>query len=277
VRHGTREHHRPSCRWSGCALLLAVCLMAVSTGSRAQCAPTATNPAGELLVFGAASMTDVLEELGREYRRETRQPVKFSFASSSTLARQIESGAPADVFVSADVEWMDYVQSRGLIDRTTRFDVAGNRLALVAPVQSQLQLRIEPGFALAAALGTGRLATGDPDFVPAGRYAKSALIALGAWDDLEDRLVRAENVRAALVYVARGEVPLGIVYETDARVEKRVRVVDTFPPSSHPPINYPVAVTTHAGNGAREFVTCLRSEASQKTLRRFGFQPATAR
>ena len=224
-----------------------------------------------MLVFAASSLAEVMEEIGRGYRRETGQPVKFSFASSATLARQLESGARADVFISADAEWMDYLHARGLIDPSTRFDAARNRLVLIAPAASRLQLEIEPGFALAAALGEGRLATGDPDFVPVGRYARAALVHLGAWDAVAARLVRAENVRAALVFVARGEVPLGIVYATDARIERRVRVVDTFPSSSHPPITYPAAVTRGARPGAREFVTCLRSHAARARFGRFGF------
>ncbi len=227
--------------------------------------------APELLVFGAASLSNALEEIGALYTRETGQAVKFSFAASSALARQIEAGARADVFVSADLEWMDYVESRGRIDRATRRNLLGNRLALVAPKASDVSLAIAPGFALAAALGSGRLATGDPDYVPAGRYARSALTTLGVWNDVADRLVRADNVRTALAYVARGEAPLGIVYETDARIEPGVRVVGLFPEDSHLPITYPVAVVNGAREGAARFAAFLSSDAATATFTRLGF------
>ena len=226
----------------------------------------------EVLVFAAASLTNVLDEIGTAYTQQTRQPVKFSYAASSALARQLEAGARADVFFSADLEWMDYVQARGLIDRTTRRNVLGNRLALVAPADSKIELKIAPGFALAAALGNGRLATGDPESVPVGKYARSALTSLGVWNDVADRLVRADNVRSALAFIARGETPLGIVYETDAKVEKRVRVVGFFPADSHPPIVYPVAVTAQARPAARQFIDFLQSAPAQEAFKKYGFQ-----
>lgn len=225
----------------------------------------------ELLVFAAASLTDVLESLGTEYTKETGQPVKFSFAASSALARQIEAGASADVFLSADIEWMDYVQARGRIDSATRRDLLGNRLVLIAPVSSTVELEIKPGFPLAQALGRGRLATGDPDYVPVGKYARSALAALGVWTDVANRLVRADNVRTALAYVARGEAPLGIVYATDARIERAVRVVGVFPEDTHHPITYPVAVVRDAHAGATRFVDFLASDAARKKFQGFGF------
>jgi len=224
-----------------------------------------------LLVFAAASLTNVLEELGGAYTRETGQPVKFSFAASSALARQLEAGAAADVFLSADIEWMDYVQARGLIQRATRRDLLGNRLVLIAPAASTVSLEIAPGFPLAAALGTGRLATGDPDYVPVGRYARSALSSLGVWSEVADRLVRADNVRTALAFVSRGEAPLGIVYATDARVDPGVRVVGVFPADTHLPITYPVAVTHGAREGAARFVEFLRGSAAGETFRKSGF------
>jgi molybdate transport system substrate-binding protein len=226
----------------------------------------------EILVFAAASLTNVLDEIGAAYTQQTRHKVKFSYAASSALARQLEAGARADVFFSADLEWMDYVQARGLIDRTTRRNVLGNRLALVAPADSKIELQIAPGFALAAALGNGRLATGDPQSVPVGKYARSALTSLGVWNDVADRLVRADNVRSALAFIARGETPLGIVYETDAKVEKRVRVVDFFPADSHPPIVYPVAVTAQARPAARQFLHFLQSGPAQEAFKKYGFQ-----
>lgn len=227
-----------------------------------------------LTVFAAASMTDVLQQIGTAYTRSTGVPVRFSFAASSALAKQIESGAGVDVFMSADQEWMDYLASRNLIDTQSRRDVVANRLALVAPADSSVKLRIAPGFALRAALGSnGRLATGDPDSVPAGKYAKAALTSLGIWQDIEPRLVRAENVRAALAFVARGEVPLGIVYQTDARADPKVRLVDLFPESSHGPIAYPAAATATASPQSRAFVEFLSSASARQAFARAGFQP----
>jgi molybdate transport system substrate-binding protein len=235
-------------------------------------AHAADEPKQELLVFAAASLTNVLDEIGKAYTQQTQQPVKFSYAASSALARQLEAGANADVFFSADLEWMDYVQARNLIDRSTRRNVLGNRLALVAPADSKIELKIAPGFKLAEALGNGRLATGDPESVPVGKYARSALTSLGVWNDVADKLVRADNVRSALAFIARGETPLGIVYETDAKVEKRVRVVDFFPADSHPPIVYPLAVTAKARPAARQFVEFLQSAPAQEAFKKYGFQ-----
>lgn len=250
-------------------------LILCALGSPARAADA---PDQELLVFAAASLTNVLDEIGTAYTQQTQQRVKFSYAASSALARQLEAGSRADVFFSADLEWMDYLQARNLIDRSTRRNVLGNRLVLVAPADSKIELKIAPGFALGAALGAnGRLATGDPESVPVGKYARSALTSLGVWNDVADRLVRADNVRSALAFIARGETPLGIVYETDARVEKRVRIVDFFPADSHPPIVYPVAVTAHARPAARQFVEFLQSAPAQEAFKKFGFQTALQR
>ncbi len=222
-------------------------------------------------VFAAASLTDVMQELGTAYTKETGTKIEFSFAATSTLARQVESGAHADVFFSADQEWMDYLDQRSLIQQPTRRNMLGNRLALVAPADSKIQLQIKSGFPLLAALNGGRLATGDPDSVPVGRYARSALISLGVWNDVADHLVRADNVRTALAFVARGEVPLGIVYETDARIDKKVRVVDLFPESSHLPISYPIALTSTANAKAAPFVEFLRGPAGAAAFEKYGF------
>ena len=223
-------------------------------------------------VFAAASLTDALQELSSRYTRESGAKVELSFAASSTLARQIDSGAHADVFLSADQEWMDYLEQRGLIQKATRRDLLGNRLALIAPASSAIQLPIKPKFPLLAALNGGRLATGDPDSVPVGRYARAALTKLGVWDSVADHLVRADTVRSALAFVASGEAPLGIVYETDAQVDKRVRVVDLFPADSHPPISYPIALTSTANGQARAFVEFLRGPGSAATFEKFGFK-----
>jgi molybdate transport system substrate-binding protein len=226
-----------------------------------------------ITVFGAASLTDVLQDLGDTFTKDTSIPVRFSFASSSALARQIENGAPADLFFSADLQWMDYLQARALIRPATRVDMVGNQLILVAPVDSKVTLKIEPHVPLAAALGRGRLATGDPDSVPAGRYAKEALIALGVWDSVSARLVRADSVRAALAFVDRGETPLGIVYATDALADKKVRFIDAFPADSHEPIIYPAALTNVANADAAKFLAYMRGPAGDLAFKRYGFAP----
>jgi molybdate transport system substrate-binding protein len=228
----------------------------------------------DLTVFAAASLTNVLQELGDAFTKQFSIPVKFSFAASSTLARQIENGAPADVFFSADLEWMDYLQTRTLIQPESRHDVLGNRLVLIAPADSEIKLKIEPNFRLASALGKGRLATGDPDAVPVGRYAQSALTKLGVWKEVSDRLIRADSVRSAMAFVDRGEAPLGIVYETDALIDKKVHVVDVFPADSHLPIIYPIALTTVAKKpNAAKFVAYLRGPAGDLAFKAYGFVP----
>jgi molybdate transport system substrate-binding protein len=227
-----------------------------------------------LVVFAASSLTNVLEEAGAAFTQSSGVPVKFSFAASSALARQVEAGAKADVFFSADLEWMDYLQQRGLIQTQTRSDIVGNRLVLVAPKGSPLKLKIAPGFRLIDALGkSGKLATGEVTSVPAGKYAKTALTKLGVWSSVERRVVGAENVRAALAFVDRGEAPLGIVYESDALIDAQVRVVDYFPPDSHPPITYPVAAVNGAKPEAQSFVQFLRGDAAKALFKKYGFSP----
>jgi molybdate transport system substrate-binding protein len=227
----------------------------------------------EITVYAAASLTDALQTIGKGFTQKTRRPIKFSFASSSTLARQIEAGAPADVFVSADSEWMDYLNQRGLIKPASRRTIASNRLVLIAPVDRKIQLKIAQGFALKRAIGEGnRLAMADPDFVPAGRYGRAALMSLGVWSEVENQIARAENVRVALAFVARSETPLGLVYLTDARADPRVRIVDVFPAQSHPPILYPAALTISTKSiAAKEFLDYLMATDSQNILKRFGF------
>jgi molybdate transport system substrate-binding protein len=224
-----------------------------------------------IVVFAAASLTDAMQQVADGYSKSSGTAVKISFAASSALAHQIESGAPADVFVSADRDWMDFLQSHGLIQIDSRQDLLGNRLALVAPTASKLSIKIAPKFPLAAALGDGHWVTGDPDSVPVGRYAKAALQHLGVWDSLVPGLVRADNVRGALTLVARGEVAFGIVYETDAMVDAKVRVVDIFPADSHPPIVYPMALTKGASPQATAFVRYARGTEAAAVFRKFGF------
>jgi molybdate transport system substrate-binding protein len=236
---------------------------------------TASLPAAaqqpQILVFAAASLAEAVQELGTAYEKVAQVTVKSSFDSSSVLARQIEAGAPADVFFSADTAWMDYLQSRNLLKPGSRKNLLGNRLVLIAPAQSQLQLKIAPHFPLVAALGDGRLASGDPDSVPAGRYARSALTKLGVWSEIAPRLARAENVRVALLYVTRGEAPLGIVYASDALADKGVRVVDTFPEDTHEPIVYPIALTQTANSHAAGFVAYLTGPQGHDIFVKHGF------
>jgi molybdate transport system substrate-binding protein len=225
-----------------------------------------------LTVFAAASLTDAMQAAGRAFTAASGVSVRFSFAASSALARQVESGAPADVFISADREWMDYLAERRLIQPATRGDIVTNALVLVAPADSKVSLGIAPGFALAQALGpNGRLSTGDPQTVPVGRYAKAALTNLGVWESVSRRIIAADNVRTALNFVALGEAPLGVVYATDVRGSSRVRVVDTFPAATHEPITYPAAVTARAGPGAAEFVRFLHGPAARSIFSSYGF------
>lgn len=229
--------------------------------------------AQDVTVFAAASLTNAMEDVARAYRAATGRAVRLSFAASSALARQIEQGAPASLFVSADEQWMDYLERRGLIVRDTRATVLSNRLVLVVPVRDRRDVALRPGFDFGALLGPdGRLACGDPAHVPAGRYAREALTWLGAWPAVERRLVRADNVRVALAYVERGEVPAGIVYATDAALSSRVRVAGTFPQDSHTPIAYPAAVVARGDTpAARAFLAFLRGESARAIFERYGF------
>ncbi len=225
-----------------------------------------------IIVFATASMKTVIDELNTAFTRNTGIKVTTSYAASSALARQIEQGAPADVFISADIPWMDHVQKRDLINPGSRFDLAGNRLVLVAPKESKIsKVDIAQGFDLAALAGTGRIAVGEVKSVPAGRYAKAALETLGSWTAVESKLAMADNVRAALLLVARGEAPLGIVYETDARVEPGVKVVGTFPAGSHPAIIYPAAATAKAQPAAEKYLAFLRSGTAVVAFEGHGF------
>jgi molybdate transport system substrate-binding protein len=226
----------------------------------------------DVTVFAAASLTNALQDIGRDFEVRSGIKVKFSFGASSLLARQIEAGADADIFFSADTEWMNYVAARKLIRVESRANVLSNRLALIVPAASTVTLKIAPGFALAAALGDSRLSIADPDTVPAGKYAKAALTTLGVWDAVAGRLARAENVRAALAYVARGETGLGIVYETDAKAESKVRIVDVFAVDTHPAIVYPVALTQTANSrGANAFFAFIISDKAAAAFKRHGF------
>ena len=257
-------------RWSVRAALAGLFMVASLAGAALA---VAADTGKTVLVFGAASLTDVLDELGAAFTAQSQVQVKSSLAASSALAKQIEAGAPADVFFSADLEWMDYLQQRNLLRPGSRHDVVLNRLVLIAPADSKVNLKIAPGFGLLKALGDGKLATGDPDSVPVGKYAHAALEKLGVWDSVSSRIVRAENVRSALAFVARGEAPLGIVYRTDALAEKRVRIVDEFPEDTHPPVTYPIALTKGASPEAQHFEDFVTSAAAKPIFLKFGFQP----
>jgi molybdate transport system substrate-binding protein len=246
-------------------LALAVAL-AAPVPARAQ---DASKP---VVVFAAASLKTALDRIAAEWRAEAGGEVTLSFAASSALAKQIEAGAPADIFVSADIKWMDWVAERNLIDPATRKNLLFNALVLIAPAGSTATLEIGEGFDLAGALGDGRLAMGEASSVPAGLYAKAALTKLGVWDAVSSKVAGAENVRVALAYVARGEAPLGVVYATDAKSEPKVRVVGVFPADSHPPIVYPAAVTAASPNpSAKGFLDFLSSAAAAGIFEDEGF------
>jgi molybdate transport system substrate-binding protein len=228
--------------------------------------------AQELLVFAAASLQDALGAAITEYQAQGGGEVSASYASSSTLARQIEAGAPADVYISANPQWMDYLDERDLIRAASRTDLLGNGLVLVAPLDSDITVEIGPGFDLLGALGGGRLAMGDPDHVPAGIYGKAALESLGVWDAVAPQVARADNVRAALALVARGEAPLGVVYRSDAVADDSVQVVGEFPPASFPEIVYPIAIVAGSAHPeAVALIDMLHSEAAAAIFERYGF------
>lgn len=249
-------------------LLTAIALLGPLGGSALNAAPPAP-----LTVFAAASLSDALQAVGKAYTARTGVPVRFSFAASNLLARQIEAGARADVFVSADRQWMDHVARAGFLVPGSRRDLLRGRLVLIAPADSRTTLRIGPNFPLAQALGpTGRLAVGDPAYVPAGLYAKAALTRLGVWPAVRGKLASADNVRVALSYVGRHAAPLGVVYETDARAERGVKIIGIFPENSHPPIDYPAAIVRGAGPAARGFAAYLNGAEAKAIFRRFGFR-----
>jgi molybdate transport system substrate-binding protein len=252
-------------------LASAAALVALLLGS-APLGPAAAQ-GRDVMVFAAASLKNALDEINTAWTRESGgKKATISYAASSALAKQIESGAPADLFASADLDWMDYAQQKGLVRPDTRVNLLGNRIVLIAPKDAATSLAIQPGFKLAAALGQGRLAMANVDAVPAGRYGKAALEKLDAWEDVKDKVAQAENVRAALLLVSRGEAPLGIVYQTDAAADPTVKIVGTFPDDAHPPIIYPVAITKDSTNpDAQAFLGFLRSATAKAAFERQGF------
>jgi molybdate transport system substrate-binding protein len=241
--------------------LFAVLLLFFAAPARAQ---------ASLTVFAASSLTDSMKAVAAAYQAKTGTKVTLSFGGSNTLAQQIDQGANADLFMSADSDWMDFLQKNNRIANDTRRNLLGNRLVLIGGSQSK-PLTIAPKFDLAGALGGSRLALADPNSVPAGKYGKAALTALGVWDSVADKLAPAENVRVALEYVSRGESPYGIVYETDAKVDSGVHVVGAFPDNTHPPIVYPVALTKTAAPAAKDFLSFLSGPESKAIFEKAGF------
>lgn len=235
----------------------------------------ATAQRADVTVFAAASLKNALDAVDGRWQQASGKRVVVSYAASSTLAKQIENGAPADLFISADTKWMDYLQQKGLIRPQTRVDLLGNRLVLIAPVNSPIgqtvHVMLAAGFPLARLLGNGRLAMADPNAVPAGIYGKEALTKLGVWSSVAGRIASAENVRLALALVARGEAPLGIVYQTDAAVEPGVKIVATFPEGLTSPIVYPMALTKTAHPAAATFAAFLRGAAARQLFEQQGF------
>jgi molybdate transport system substrate-binding protein len=249
--------------WLGLFAILALCGPGVGLAQEGGRPP--------VTVFAAASLKNALDEVGAAFAASGGAPVRFSYAASSAIARQIEQGAPADLFISADSAWMDYLQARGLIVAGSRRDLLTNHLALIAPADSTTHLRIGKGMPIAAALGSGRLAIAGPE-VPAGKYGREALAKLGVLESVKDRLAPAENVRAALAFVAQGATPLGIVYDTDARIEPKVRIVGLFPDASHAPIVYPAALTAAShSRDAAAFLRFLAGPEAGAVFRKYGF------
>lgn len=247
------------------AIFAVMFMMGVST-------PLAAEPE-TVTVFAAASTTNAVTEIGRLFENRKTKKFRSSFASSSTLAKQIVQGAPADVYISANIKWMDYLETKKMIAPSTRFDLLSNRIVLIAPKVSAInQIEIHPGLDLVKLLGDGRLSMGDPDHVPAGIYGMRALKKLGLWSGIEKRVARAKDVRAALALVERGETPLGQVYATDAAISDKVKVVGIFPQASHPPIIYPVAVVAGSkSKAAEQFIEFLKGPEAKALFEKYGF------
>jgi molybdate transport system substrate-binding protein len=258
--------------WDGDMRILALIMtVMLALGGRASAADD------KLIVFAAASLTEALGDVGRAYAQSGKTAPAFSFAASSALARQIENGAPAALFMSADEDWMDYLDKRHLIVDGTRVPLLGNTLVLITPADRPLAITIAPHFDLAGALGDGKLAMADPRSVPAGLYGKAALQKLGVWDAVSPKVIHGENVRTALTFVERGEAKAGIVYGSDAALTPKVKVVATFPADSHPPISYPLAIVKgHDSAAARDFARFVASAPARAIFTRYGFTPKPA-
>jgi molybdate transport system substrate-binding protein len=256
---------RPMNRLAGLFVAFAVSLAAISTPATAQ--------DKSLTIFAAASMKNALDEIDAAYTAKSGVKITVSYAASSALAKQIEQGAPADVFISADTDWMEYATSKKTINESSRVNLLGNSIVLIAPKDSKVDnVSIGPGFDLVKLAGDGRIATGDVKSVPVGKYGKAALEKLGSWQAAESKFAMAESVRAALTLVARGEAVLGIAYSTDAKAEPGIKIVGTFPADSHPAIVYPVAATTTAKPEASDYLAFLRSAVAKTILEKYGFK-----
>ena len=255
-------------RFTVAALIAAL----TATGGCLASAQDTSSQGKTITIFAAASMKNAVDDINAAFTKQTGIKTVASYAASSALMKQIESGAPADVFASADLAWMDYGVQKKVIRDDSPVNLLGNRLVLIAPKDSTIgDVAIGPGFDLAKLAGDGRVATGDVRAVPVGKYAKAALEKLGAWAAIEKKMAMTESVRAALALVARGEAPLGIVYSTDGKVEPNVKIVGVFPEDSHPPIVYPVALTTTAKLDAAQYLGFLRSQTSKSIFERYGF------
>jgi molybdate transport system substrate-binding protein len=234
--------------------------------------PSASTEGGNVIVFAAASLKNALDDVNTQWQRETGKKAAISYAASSALAKQIAAAAPADIFMSADVAWMDDVAKKSLIKAETRKDLLGNEIVLIAPKDSAVEVSIEPNFDLAGLLGDGHLAMANVDSVPAGKYGKAALQKLGVWDSVSGKVAQADDVRAALALVSRGEAPLGVVYRTDAAADPKVKIVATFPKDSHPPIIYPIALLASSSNpDAAAFLDYIKSAAAKPLFEKQGF------
>ena len=224
----------------------------------------------KLTVFAAASLTNALSEISTKYEKETGIKIAHSFASSSVLAKQIENGAPADLFISADLKWMNYLQEKSLVNKSSRKNLLANTLVLIAPKGRSFDVKFEEGFAFVKAFD-GRLCTGDIESVPVGIYAKEALTNLGWWKDIKSRIVGTQDVRGALAFVERAECNVGIVYETDAKVSSKVDLVGAFPESTHSPVLYPVAMTVNSKESAKAYLSYLQSDEAMNIFKKYGF------
>jgi molybdate transport system substrate-binding protein len=227
---------------------------------------------GDVVVFAAASLKNALDAINEQWQKETGKKATISYASSPALAKQIEQGAPAQMFISADLDWMDYAASKNLIKPDTRSNLLGNRIVLIAPKDKAQPVEIKPSFDLAKIVGDGRLSMANVEAVPAGKYGKAALEKLGVWDSVSAKIAQAENVRAALLLVSRGEAPAGIVYQTDAAADASVKIIGTFPENTHPPIIYPIALTASATHAdAAAFLAYLKSAKAKPLFEAQGF------
>jgi molybdate transport system substrate-binding protein len=271
MRRAASQHQEPEMTASRRKWIAWTLGLAVAAGTAWWPQPAARAQGGDVVVFAAASLKNALDAINAQWQKETGRKATISYAASSALAKQIEQGAPAQMFISADLDWMDYVAGKNLIKPETRSNLLGNRIVLVAPRDKATAIDIKPGFDLAKALGDGRLAMANVDSVPAGKYGKAALEKLGVWASVSGKLAQSENVRAALLLVSRGEAPAGIVYQTDAASDKGVTMVGIFPEDTHPPIIYPIALTTNAGPDASAFLAYVRSGKSKPLFEAQGF------